>query len=88
MQKRTSLSAVFAVAIIVFGAAGESSAQQRFTEIDGCDVLADVVYGEIVASSLLQGYRLPPQPGQGDALSCDRTAASVSAGLARAMAAS
>ena len=87
MQERISLLVAAVVAIFLTGVTKESIAQQRFVEVDGCAVLADAVYGEIFVSALFAGQRLPPEPGQGDALSCDHTAASVSAGFARAMAA-
>ncbi len=87
MQKRTLLLAAFIVGGNLIGAPGESRAQQRHTAVDGCAVLANAVYGEVIASALFAGYRLPPEPGQGDALNCDATAASVSAGFTRAMAA-
>ena len=87
MRKRTSILAAFAAATLLIGAADDSYAQQRRAGVDGCAALSDAVYGEIVVSALFGSYRLPPEPGQGDALSCDHTAASVSSGFARAMAA-
>lgn len=84
---RKGISLLAAVAVILMGMIEESRAQQRFTEVDGCAVLADVVYGELFASALFASSRLPPEPGQGDALTCDHTAAAVSSGFARAMAA-
>ena len=50
-------------------------------------MLADAVYGEIFVAALFGGSRLPPEPRRGTVLNCDQTAASVSAGFARAMAA-
>ncbi len=85
MQKWNSLVAAVTAVIMLIGIVEESRAQQQFTDVDGCAVLADAVYGEILFSTLFASSRLPPEPGQGDALSCDHTAASVSSGFARAM---
>ena len=87
MQKRTTFLAAVALAAILVGVSVPSSAQHRVDEIDGCAVLADAVYGELFVSALFASSRLPPEPGQGDALSCNHTAAAVSSGFARAMAA-
>ena len=87
MRKRTSLLAVCAAANILVGFADDSHAQRRVSAADGCAVLADIVYSEIFTSTLYESSRLPPHPGPGDASSCDNTAASVSSGFSRAMAA-
>ena len=87
MQPRNRELSAFAAATILAFTACNVSAQTGANDADGCAVLADVVYGEIFVSALFGGTRLPPEPGQGDAISCDHTAASVSAGFSRAMAA-
>lgn len=87
MQKRISLLAAFAAVIIQALTGGDFHAQERLAGADGCAVLADVIHGEIFVSALFGSSRLPPEPGQGAALSCDQTAASVSAGFSHAMAA-
>ncbi len=87
MRKRTSILAAAALAVILSGVSEASPARQHVNAVDGCAVLADVVYGELFVSALFASSRLPPEPGQGDAMSCGNTAASVSAGFARAMAA-
>ncbi len=87
MRKWNSVLAACAAATLLVGAADAPHAQQRGADVDGCAVLADAVYGEIFVSALFGSYRLPPEPGQGDALSCEYTAAAVSAGFSRAMAA-
>ncbi len=83
MRKWNSLRAALAVAALF----SSTSAAAEARSADGCAVLADIVYGEIFVSALFGGHRLPPEPDQGDAASCDQTAASVSAGFTRAMAA-
>ena len=80
MQKRISLLAAFAAALFPALTAGYSYAEERAANADGCAVLADVIHGEIFVSALFGSSRLPPEPGQGAALSCDQTAASASAG--------
>ncbi len=87
MQKGTLLLAVVAVAVILTCMPGSSRAQYHIPDVDGCAVLADVVYSELFVSALFTSSRMPPEPGQGDALSCSYTAAAVSSGFAQAMAA-
>ncbi|MDJ0909721.1 MAG: hypothetical protein QNI99_11035 [Woeseiaceae bacterium] len=87
MRKWNSVLTACAAATLFIGAADDTYAQQRGVGVDGCAVLADAVYGEIFVSALFGSYRLPPEPGQGDSLSCEYTAAAASAGFSRAMAA-
>ena len=86
MRKWTSVLAAGAAGILFSGTAGVLHAQQR-TDVDGCALLTDAVYSELFVSALFGSSRLPPEPAHGDALSCDHTAAAVSAGFSRAMAA-
>ena len=87
MQKLNSLLGAIVAAAFISGTAGDAEAQQRMADVNGCAVLADVVYSEIFVSVLFGNQRLPLEPGLGGALSCADTAASVSSGFARAMAA-
>lgn len=87
MRKGTPRLASCAVTGLLAFVAGHASAQERVAQAGGCTVLADVVHGEIVVSALFGSHRLPPEPGPGEASSCARTAASVSSGFSRAMAA-
>ena len=84
MWKRSSL---LQVAVVALAVAANAQAQVTLPAIEDCGVLADAVYGEVVASGLFGGYRLAPEPARGEPASCSQTANSVASGFSRAMAA-
>ncbi len=84
MRKGTSF---LWAAMAVFTFAADTQAQQGFPGTDDCGALANLVHGEVVASTLFSGYRLAPEPTRGEPLICNQTASAVASGFSSAMAA-
>lgn len=65
-------------------AAAGANAQFVTGADDGCGILADLVYSEVLAGGY--EFRLPEPPEDGSVRVCDQTAQSASAGFTKAMA--